>query len=270
MSQRRTALLMGLSVGLVACASSPVPVSTEPVVVYAAGSLRDALSEVARTYESHSGQKLSLIFGPSGLLRERIERGEVAHVFASADTQHPQRLADAGGWQTPRVLVRNGLCALTQTDVETSTAQLLETLLRPDIRIGMSTPRADPSGDYALALFAKADLVRPGSRETLERKALQLTGGPTSAAPPPGRNPYAWVLEQGRSDVFLTYCTNALAARADLPSLRVVQVPSDLQVGAAYGLTVRKGAPVQAERFARALLEPSAKAILAGHGFLAP
>lgn len=270
MSLRGATLMVGIAASLLACASGPAPVSPEPVVVYAAGSLRDALGEVARDHESRTGQKLSLSFGPSGLLRERIEKGEAAQVFASANTQHPKRLSDAGGWEPPRVFVRNGLCALTQPGVRTSTTELLETLLRPEIRIGMSTPRADPSGDYALALFAKADLVRPGSRQALESKALQLTGGPTSAAPPPGRNPYAWVMEQRRAEVFLTYCTNAQAARADLPSLRVVQIPSELQVGAAYGLTVRKGAPVQAERFAHALLEPPAQAILARHGFLAP
>lgn len=270
MSTCRIALLIGLLAGLAACASGPVPVSPDPVVVYAAGSLRDALGEVARDHESRTGQKLSLSFGPSGLLRERIEKGEAAQVFASADTRHPQRLADAGGWQPPRVFVRNGLCALAQPGVETSTAQLLQTLLRPDIRVGISTPRADPSGDYAFALFAKADTLRPGSRQILETKALQLTGGPTSPAAPAGRNLYSWVMEQDRADVFLTYCTNALAARKERPSLKVVQIPPVLQVGAEYGLTVRTGAPVQATYFARVLLEPSAQTILARHGFLAP
>ena len=65
----------------------------DPVQVYAAGSLRDALTEIARDHEARTGQKVVLTFAASGLLRERIEQGAPAQVFASADTKHPQRLA---------------------------------------------------------------------------------------------------------------------------------------------------------------------------------
>jgi ABC-type molybdate transport system substrate-binding protein len=43
-----------------------------------------------------------------------------------------------------------------------------------------------------------------------------------------------------------------------------------LQVGAAYGLTVRSGAPAAAQAFARALQEPAAQAVLQRLGFGAP
>ena len=86
-----------------------------PVQVYAAGSLREAFTEIARDHEARTGQKVVLTFGASGLLRERIEKGEPAQVFASADTDHPQRLAARGGWQAPVVFTRNALCALTRS-----------------------------------------------------------------------------------------------------------------------------------------------------------
>jgi len=38
--------------------------------------------------------------------------------------------------------------------------------------LGASTPKADPSGDYAWAVFRQIDGLRPGSFETLDRKAL--------------------------------------------------------------------------------------------------
>ena len=37
---------------------------------------------------------------------------------------------------------------------------LLARLLDPELRIGTSTPKADPSGDYAWALFAKSESSR--------------------------------------------------------------------------------------------------------------
>jgi ABC-type molybdate transport system substrate-binding protein len=259
---------LALTVVLAGCATqTPTP---DPVVVYAAGSLRDALTEVARDHEARTGQKIALTFGPSGLLRERIEKGEGAQVFASADTQHPQRLTDGGGWVAQTVFVRNRLCALVQPGLTVTSDSMLDTLLRADLKLGMSTPRSDPAGDYAVLLFQKAGAARPGADAALNAKALQLTGGPTSPAAPAGRNPYAWVMEQGKADVFLTYCTNAVAARKELGALQVVQMPPALQVGAAYGLTVRQGAPAPAAAFAQALLTDPAQAILGRHGFGRP
>ena len=263
-------VLSGCATQQAATPAQPAVAVGDPVQVYAAGSLRDALTEIARDHEARTGQKVVLTFAASGLLRERIEQGAPAQVFASADTKHPQRLANQGQWQAPVVFTRNTLCALAQSAVAVTPDTLLSTMLQPQVRLGISTPKADPAGDYAWALFQKAEALQPGATARLEAKALQLTGGANSAQAPAGRNTYAWVMEQNRADVFLTYCTNAVAARAEVPSLQVVAVPEALQVGAAYGLTVRAGAPAQAQAFAQAVLQPPAQAVLRRLGFAAP
>jgi molybdate transport system substrate-binding protein len=255
---------------LIGCASPEVAPMKEPLQVYAAGSLREVLTDIAREHETRTGQKIALTFGASGLLRERIEKGEGAMVFASADTQHPQRLAASGSWAPPTVFVRNSLCALTQANVDATPQTLLATLLSPAVKLGTSTPKADPSGDYAWELFRKAEQVRPGAYAALDAKALKLTGGADSPKPPAGQGTYAWVMDQGQADVFLTYCTNAVASQREVPRLKVVQLPQALQVGASYGLTVRQGAPAQAEAFARALLAPAAQATFERYGFAKP
>lgn len=242
----------------------------EAVRLYAAGSLRAALSEAATAYSQAYGQPVETVFGASGLLRERIEAGEAAHVLASADLGHPTRLAAAGRAGPVVLFARNSLCALIQPAVATTPDTLLDTLLDPAVKLGTSTPRADPSGDYAFAMFAKAERLRPGAQAALERKALQLTGGPTSEKAPEGRNPYAWVMEQGRADVFLTYCTNAVQARAERPELRQVELPAALAVGAEYGLTVLREAPLGAWRLAMFILGRDGQTILARYGFAAP
>jgi molybdenum ABC transporter molybdate-binding protein len=122
--------------------TSPEPISAFPV--YAAGSLRAALSQVAQDYRAHTGQAVELSFGASGLLRERLEKGEPAQVFASADTEQPQRLAAGGAWQTPTVFVRNSLCALTSAHIQTTPETLLQTLLHQSA--GSTARRATPEG----------------------------------------------------------------------------------------------------------------------------
>jgi len=255
---------------LTACATPQEHLSAEPIAVVAAGSLREAMTDIAKAHEARTGQKLILSFAASGLLRERIEKGESAQVFASADMGHPQKLADAGAWTAPRVFVRNQLCALTQANIDLRPERLLGALLDPVVRVGTSTPKADPAGDYAWALFRRAEALQAGAYATLDRKALQLTGGPASPKPPAGRGAYAWVMEQGQADVFLTYCTNAVAAQAEVQRLKRVAVPPNLQVFANYGITVRGGAHPAAQAFADSLLTPSAQAVFARYGFGSP
>jgi len=238
--------------------------------VYAAGSLRSAFTAIAKDFEARTGKRVALTFGASGLLRERIEKGEGAQVFASADTDHPQRLARQGGWQAPQVFVRNTLCALTSDKVSATPDTLLATLLQPELRLGTSTPKSDPSGDYTWALFEKANALQPGAYATLNAKALKLAGAADSPKPPDNRGTYAWIMDSGQADVFLTYCTNALAAQLEVPRLKVVQFPPALSVGAAYGLTVRQGASATATAFAAALLAPQGLAVFGRLGFGAP
>jgi ABC-type molybdate transport system substrate-binding protein len=213
---------------------------------------------------------VNLTFGASGLLRELIEKGEAAQVFFSADTDHPARLARTGQWREPELAVRNVLCALTGPQINTSSEQLLDTLLSPSVRVGTSTPLADPSGDYTWELFRKAEKLKAGAYALLDAKALKLTGAADSPQPPAGRGTYGWLMEQGRADVFLTYCTNAMSAQREVPSLKVVAVPAALSVGAAYGLTVRKDAPQAAQQFARHLLTEPAQAVFQRFGFGRP
>jgi ABC-type molybdate transport system substrate-binding protein len=241
--------------------------AAEPLTLYAAGSLKAALTDLADAYREQSGTAVAPTFAASGLLRERIEQGEAVDVFASANMAHPQALAEAG-WGGPVALfARNRLCALAQPDLAASTATLLDTLLDDAVRVGTSTPKADPSGDYAWELFEKAEVLRPGAFATLDAKALQLTGSPDSEKPPEGRNTYGWVMAEDRADLFLTYCTNAVLAQEEVPDLRIVALPEELGVGADYGLVVRKDAPPQAWQLALFILSPEGQAILAGYGF---
>ncbi len=100
-------------------------------------------------------------------------------------------------------------------------------MLDPAIKLGTSTPLADPSGDYAVEVFRKAGAIRPGAATTLVRKALQLTGSGNSATPPAGRSPYGWHVAEGRADIFLTYRTNVMAAQAQYPGQQRIDLPDN-------------------------------------------
>lgn len=244
--------------------------AAEPVLLYSAGSLRSALNETAAAFERASGQKVQAKYGASGLLKDEIAGGARAEVFTSANMEHPQALATAGKAGPPVLFARNRLCALVRPGLAVDSVTLLDRMLANDIKLGTSTPRADPSGDYAWEVFRKADKLKPGAFATLEKKALQLVGGPNSPTAPPGRALYGILISEGKADIFLTYCTNAHQAQAQNPGQQVVALPQALAVGADYGLTVIAGASPPAYQFALFILSVDGQRILAKHGFAAP
>lgn len=185
--------------------------------------------------------------------------------------EHPQALAQAGQAGPVVRFARNRLCALTRPDIGATSDTLLDRMLDPAVTLGTSTPRVDPSGDYAWEVFRRAETLRPGSRARLEAKARQLVGSPTAPRSPTERSVYAQLLTDRRADVFLTYWTNAAQAVREAPALRVVPLPAPLAVGADYGLTVLAGADAaRAGRLVSFILSPDGQAILARHGFAAP
>lgn len=251
--------------------TGPAPAQTPltEVRVLAAGSLRAALTDSAAAFEAaQPGVKVRLGFGASGLLKDRIAAGEAADVFASANMSHPEALAAAGKGGPVQRFARNAMCALAQPGLALAPDTLVQKLLDPAVRLGTSTPKADPAGDYAWLVFDRIELAgHAGAAKLLASKALQLAGGPNSPAPPPDRSIYGVLMAQRAADVFLTYCTNAVVAAREQPGLQVLPLPAHIDVSASYGVMPLMGAPEAARRFVDFLLAPEGQAVLARHGF---
>jgi len=253
---------------LIGVIAMSAPGRADTIQLYAAGSLRAALTEVAKWFEAETGNSVQNKYGPSGLLKDEIAGGARADVFASANMEHPQALSAAKKSGSVQLFARNRLCALVKPGLNVDSANLLERMLDPAIKLATSTPKADPTGDYALEVFAKAESIRSGARAALEKKAAQLTGRADSLQPPAGRNVYGWHVGEGRADIFLAYCTAAREAQKQNPEQQIVQLPESIAVGADYGLTVIAGAPAAADRFAQFILSPAGQKILTGYGFV--
>jgi len=264
-----SALLVALVSGA-AMAQAELP--TTGLRVLSAGSLRAALTDVARAFEAQRpGSSVTLVFGASGLLKDRLLGGERADVFTSANMEHPAALAQAGRAASPQAFASNRLCALAGPGFEGTTDTLVERLLDARVRVGTSTPKAEPAGDYTWQMLERIEARgRPGAFKLLTDKALQLTGGPSSPPPPNDRNVYGALMASGQADVFITYCTNAVVAQAEEPALRRIEVPAAVGVSASYGVTVMNGARADAGAFVAFLLGPAGQALLTRRGFSPP
>ena len=108
------------------------PASADPVLLHAAGSLRGALTEVAKAFEAASGATVQTKYGASGLLKDGSPAGEKAEVFASANMEHPQALAAAKKSGPVVLFARNRLCALVRPGLKVDTRDAA----RPHARSG--------------------------------------------------------------------------------------------------------------------------------------
>lgn len=97
---------------LIAAAGLAVAQPREAVIVHAAGSLRAAMTDLAKAFESAQGTPVKLNFGASGLFKERLPAGETSQIFASTNLQRPQALLAVGVALQLEPFARNALCAL--------------------------------------------------------------------------------------------------------------------------------------------------------------
>ena len=183
-----------LAMGLVMASAA----TAEPLRIYAAGSLAKALPPLIAAAGLGEGAVAAPVFGPAGALGERLLNGEDADLFASADLAKPRALvAKRGGFVV--AFARNRMCVAAPKALGLTNENLLDRWLSPSFRLATSTPVVDPGGDYALAIFAKAELVKPGSGKTLADKAMHLLGAPGTMALKDGHSAAANIFLEKRS-----------------------------------------------------------------------
>jgi molybdenum ABC transporter molybdate-binding protein len=226
----------------------------EALHLLAAGSLSQVLAELGPVV----GRNVETRFGPSGLLRAQIEAGAKWDMFVSADQDQPTRLHKLGLGAVPRILCHNTMALILRPDLAGCDA--LDLLRDGRLRLGISTPGNDPSGDYAVAVLNRLD-------PAIAPRALRLTGAPDLPQAPKGRNTYAWMLTSGAADLFLTYRSNAIAALADTPALGALDLPEHYQIRATYALTLRQGAGPEAVGLRDLILGPAIQSRLVASGF---
>src|SRR5436190_1658351 len=96
MRLRTLARLAVIASSALALLLSTTIASAETIRVAAAISLKEALTEIATSYQASTGVKVELVFGSSGQLATQINSGADVDVFISAATKQVDDLAKHG------------------------------------------------------------------------------------------------------------------------------------------------------------------------------
>ena len=264
---RALVVTAALSAAALVGAAPVTQAAPETIEIFSAGSLREVWNEVATQAGPALGIEVKTNFGGSGLMRERIEKGETPDLFTSADLGSPRKLESQGRTVVPVVaMARNRMCIVSRRSAGVTAANLIDRMLAKDVRLKTSTPVADPAGDYAWAIFDRIEALRPGSGAILKEKA-QASMSLSAAPAKPGQSPYAALFESGKVDMAITYCSHTGGLEKDVPELTSLVVPPQLDPHPVYGLAVLANKPA-ALRLALFLLSEKGQGIIARAGLV--
>jgi ABC-type molybdate transport system substrate-binding protein len=161
---------------------------------------------------------------------------------------------------------RNRMCVVSRGSARVTQKNLVDRLLAKGARLKTSTPIADPSGDYAWAIFDRIEAARPGTGNALKEKAranLTATAPPTT----PGQSAAAALFAANQIDMSITYCSASAGLAKEIPGLVSLEVPPALDPRPVYGVAVLSDRP-EVLRLALLLLSEEGQALVTRNGLV--
>lgn len=129
----------------------PVVAQSEEILVSAAASLTDVLTEIGARYRIQTKRKVDFNFGSSSTIARQIEEGAPADIFFSADLEkmdelEKDHLLEPG---TRQKLLSNQLVIVVPVDSRLPIASAKDLLQARVRRIAVAEPTSVPAGIYA-------------------------------------------------------------------------------------------------------------------------
>ncbi|MCZ6614937.1 MAG: molybdate ABC transporter substrate-binding protein [Chloroflexi bacterium] len=259
MTSKALRLIMMAVVGILAACSSPSG-PQRGLTVFAASSLTDALEEVgAAFHQERPDVRLSFNFAASSTLRAQLELGARADLFASADMPQMDLLQRADALlDVPEVFAANSLVLIVPegSDAVRTPADIAD----PGVRLALALPSV-PAGAYALIALERMG-ASAGFDDGFYRRAVANVATQEINV----RRVFARVA-LGEVDAGIVYLSDVAGDRAR--GVDTIPLSQGHNVTALYPVAVLRDArePELARQFVSFLFSPTARAILAEHGF---
>lgn len=231
------------------------PVRAADVTVFAAASLKNALDDAVKRYETKTGRKVVVSYAASSALAKQIEAGAPADIFFSADLDwmdalQKKTLIDVASRHT---LLGNTLVLIAPKDSIVSLPMekdlpLLQAL-GPDGRLAMASVDSVPAGRYG-----KAALIYLGVWDAVAPRVAQADNVRAAQA----------FVAKGEAPLGIVYGTDARAE----PAVRVVATfPAESHPEILYPVALLADAKPGANDFLEFLLSPEAAPAFEAQGF---
>ena len=241
---------MGLLMGVLAGCSSRADDSE--ILVFAAASLVDALTEIEREFEAQSDTSVAFSFGGSQTLAQQIASGAPADLFIAAGEFPIEFLAERELLEQDTVnLLSNKLVVVIRSDgVRLDSMEQL--VIKETVeRVAIADPNLAPAGRYA-----RESLTRLGLWDAIQDKLVIGVNVRATLA----------YVESGNVDAALVYQTDAAIA-GDVQVLDIVPPESHSAIVYPAAIIKRSERKANAREFLEFLRGQAARSIFIKHGF---
>jgi molybdate transport system substrate-binding protein len=230
----------------------------KPPIVAAASSMQVAVTEIAARFEAETGRKVTLNFGSSGNFARQIQQGAPFELFMSADEDFVFRLADAGLTRDRGTLYAAGRIVLYAPK---GSKVKLDAELK-GLRAGWGEVRKFAIANPELAPYGRA------AEQSLRKLNLWDLAQPKLVL---GENiaQTAQFVMTRNAEAGIIALSLALAPELARHG-EYVLLPESLHAPLLQRMVLTSRAGETAAMFYRYMQEPTARAILARHGFVPP
>jgi molybdate transport system substrate-binding protein len=223
---------------------------TGTVTVFAAASLTESFTTIARDFEeAHPGVRVKLNFGASSALALQIDQGAPADVFASASGTNMAQVIEAKAATSSRTFARNVL-QLAVPPANPAAITGIGDLARAGVKVALCQAQV-PCGATAQKVFDNAKItVKPVTLEPDVKSVLTK-------------------VETDEVDAGLVYLTDVRAAGA---KVKGIAIPDALNAATEYPIATLTAAarPAVAAAFVDYVLSGAGRDVLSAAGFGAP
>ncbi len=255
---RLTIIYTLITILFLAGCSTSKPQST--VTVFAAASLTDSFTEIARQFESqHPEVDVVLNFAGSQTLRLQLEQGAKADIFASANESHMQVLYQNDVVNKPILFTKNQLVVIVPVSNPAGLESLVD-LAKPELKLILANPHV-PAGRYAREVIEMLNSA-PFANNSYTTQVLNNVVSEEDSV-----KGVVTKVQLGEADSGLVYISDITAAVA--AGLKVIHIPPEFNIEAAYPIatTNHTTRPDWAVAFVDFVLTSSGQTVLAKHGF---
>lgn len=229
----------------------------EDITVSAAISLKDALTDIQKPYETASADRLQFIFGASGQLLAQIKNGAPVAVFISAADKQVDDLLKAGlaDRASRRVIAGNSLVLIVPAEAKSPVSGFKD-LANPSVqRIAIGEPKTVPAGAYAMQVLEHLRLTGPlGDRLVYGSNVRQVLD----------------YVERGEVSAGLVYSTDAREAGTKVRVVATADPASHEPIEYPAVIVSTSNKREAAKRFLDYLRTDKARTVLRSCGFASP
>lgn len=252
---RKLGMAIALVGGILGVVATGGPVQAEALTIGVAPSLRPVLQEIVPMFEKEYGAAVQIVYGPSKVMRRKIEQGAAIDVFLPAAVEEVEKLHNKGLTLNggPRIYAQTSLVLVMSATSRVMPVAFHEAQPNGATRMVLGNPETSSLGEITVRALTKLDPAYKSRFKLLQAEHAEDIVN---------------LIHTGKADMGIIYRVDAI----NNPYVRIIdETPARTHIPVRFGQAVvwtcRKASLNVAEGFSDFIMSPRIQKLLLKYGF---